>query len=205
MGLTPDENKLVAVSPSGVWVFTLDALGVPTDFDTEPNNLGGRQPFAFAFSGNYLLLTEANGLSTGVPTLSVWQIGSDNSLNPVQQGVQLATSGEGNSFCRIVTSGNWAFVSNGPADTISALQVNNGAVVVVQTVDASTTPGNVDFPTDLAVAEGTNGGSSYLYSLNSLSGSLSVYQIGTGSAPLTLLDTVEFPGPLAGLNGIVAF
>lgn len=175
----PDGRQLVVTvkGTNSIYVFPVDKEGLVGT----PKIMQARGPaiptyFGFTFDRKgRLLLTEAFGSSPSIPApgagaVSSFTIAKSGNLHPLSKSV----GDGGTAACWIAlepVNGQFAYVSNNLSDSISTYSVKpNGRVELVAKIGAPASG-----PNDLAVA--SEGGASFLYALNSTSGTVAVFQV----------------------------
>src|SRR3954469_17939362 len=202
---TPKGDQLVVTvkGTTAIYVFELDNDGRASNTPTVTQSPGPAIPSFFGFNFDKkgdLLATELFGSATGVSfntgALSSFKITNDGHLSPIS-----SHGGDGGTAaCWIALepiNGRFAYVANNLSNNLSSYTVgNNGAVTLLNGTAATAAA-----PNDLAVAH--EGGNSWLYVVNSATGTVGAFHInGDGS-----LTTIAGGGglPVRALEGLAAF
>ena len=207
---TPDGNQLVVTvkGTNSIYVLPVDedgTAGTPTVSQAP----GPALPtfFGFAFDKHeHLILTETFGTSPTIPAggtgaLSSFTITNSGTLQEISADV----GDGGTATCWVAIepmTGKYAFVSNNLSSpgTLSSYSVGgNGSLTLLA---ATAAPANG--PNDLAVA--VEGGASFLYALESLTGTVKAWRVNLADGSLTLLQPPVAGLPVnAGAQGLAAY
>jgi 6-phosphogluconolactonase (cycloisomerase 2 family) len=202
---TPKGDQLVVTvkGTNTIYVFELDKDGRAGGTPTVTQSPGPAQPGFFGFNFDKkgdLLVTELFGAATGVSfstgALSSFAITGNGHLNPISSHV----GDGGTAACWIALepiNGKFAYVANNLSNSISSYTVgNNGTVTLLNPVAATAAA-----PNDLAVAR--EGGNSWLYVVNSATGTVGAFQINRDGS----LSPITGGGglPVRALEGLAAF
>lgn len=206
VGFTPQGDRIVVTPKTNeIHVFDLDEYGTPSEIPvTSPS--GGNLPFSFAFDRQgHLFVGEVFGnapfgeLNAGA--VSSYSLQDDGSLQIISQSVdnfQFAT-------CWVVSVGPYIYTTNTENSTLSGYKVAKDGSITLLTADGiSASPGPDTFPTDVADVR-TRGGVRYLYTTNTLSGTISTFGINMADGSLTLLGSVSGLPAGDGAQGIAAY
>ena len=145
--------------------------------------------FGFTFDQQgHLIVTEAFGKATSIPTPGAGAVSSFTITETgALQQISASVGDGGTAACWITLepiTGGYAYVANNLSNSLSSYSVGNDGSLTLLAAIAATASG----PNDLGVAR--EGGRSFLYALNSGSGTIEAFRINLGNGSLTALPTV---------------
>lgn len=194
---TPDGRRLVVTvkGTNSIYIFPVGEHGVATQFQAPGPALPTYFGIAFDQQG-HLLITEAFGKAPFIPmpgmgALSSFTITDTGAL----QQISTSVGDGGTAACWIALepiTGQYVYVGNNLSNSVSSYSVaNDGSVTLLAAV-----AGRANGPNDMAaVAED---GASFLYMLNSGSGTVGAFQVNLADGSLTPI------GPAGGYAGLPA-
>lgn len=191
---TPDGTRLIVTvkGTNSIYVFPVkhnERTGKPTITQAPGPALPTDFGFTFDAKG-HLIVTEAFGRSSTIPApatgaVSSYTITGHDTLRQISASV----GDGGTAACWIAlepTQGKYAFVSNNLSNSLSSYSVGrDGSLTLLAAIAAS---GNG--PNDLAIVPG-KGRSSFLYVLDSGSGTVAAFQVHLADGSLASLQTVS--------------
>jgi 6-phosphogluconolactonase len=206
VGFTPDGNQLIVTvkGTNSIYVFPVDENG-RAGSPTITQAPGPSLPTYFGFTFDkkeHLLLSEAFGASTSIPAggagaVSSFTVTGTGNLHTISADV----GDTGTAACWVAlepTTGKYLYASNNLSATVSSYSVGSNGSLTLLAGTATTASG----PNDLATAE--EGGASFLYLIEALSGTVGAFQINLTNGSLTAI-TGGGGLPTAGSTGIAAY
>jgi 6-phosphogluconolactonase len=205
------EAASLAFSPNGQFLVVteratnkIDFFQVQADGTLSPVIVNTDQEpgtFSAIFAPNGALLVSETGPAGGsdASTISSYSLLANGTLSPISAGV--ATLGNANCWNAATPNGRWVYVSNAASSTISGFHIGtDGSLTPIGATVLGINPtgsGNLD----IAVTAD----SQFLYSLNSGSGAIGVFEIQQEGGALVNLSEDPVISAKSGFNGIAAF
>jgi 6-phosphogluconolactonase len=206
VGFTPDGNQLIVTvkGTNSIYVFPVGENG-KAGRPTITQAPGPSLPTYFGFTFDKrerLLLSEPFGASTTIPAGGT---GAVSSFAVTRTGNLQTISGHvgdaGTAACWVAlepSTGKYLYVSNNLSASISSYLVGPNSTVTLLAATAATGNG----PNDLAIAQ--DGGASFLYAIQALSGTVGAFQINLTNGSLTAISGGSGL-PTVGATGIAAY
>jgi 6-phosphogluconolactonase (cycloisomerase 2 family) len=197
VSFTPDGAFLVVTEREtnliGLFQISDDGVAAPGLFHPS----AGQTPFGFSFDRRgRLLVSEASGGAADAGSASSYRIGGDGALEVISRAVP--TTESATCWLVVTENGRVAYTTNTGSGSVSAFRVDRtGGLTLRDSDGVAVTTGPGSAPTDAALSVGSR----YLHTLNSGSGSISVFRV-NGNGSLTGLMTLT--GLPAGTNGLAA-
>ncbi|MGH9714081.1 MAG: lactonase family protein [Candidatus Acidiferrales bacterium] len=201
---TPDGRKLVVTvkGTNSIYVFPVGERGTPTVFQAPGPALPTFFGIAFDQQG-HMLISEAFGSATSIPmggagALSSFTITNAGTLSQISASV----GDGGTAACWLAVepvTGLYAYVGNNLSNSLSSYLVGNDGSVTLLAAVAAAGSG----PNDMAVA--TDGGVSFLYVLNSGSGTVGAFRVNLGDGSLVALPAAGGLPANASAQGLAAY
>jgi len=203
---TPDGDQLIVTvkGTNTIYVFPLDSEGRAGNPTLGPNTLPALPSFfGFTFDKHgHMLVTELFGSAISIPAGATGAISSYTVTNSgILQSISTHISNGGTASCWIALepkNGKFAYVANNLSANISSYSVANDGTVLLITGNAASSMG----PNDLVAV--TEGGSSFLYTVNAGNGTIGAFKINLTDGSLSPI-TGSNGLPPAGAQGIAAF
>ncbi len=188
-------------------IVTEKATGNIDTFKVDDNGLLGERkqfasrvptPFGFAIGRNdRIFVSEANGGAAGASSVSSYAVSDEADLTGISTGVPTTQS----AACWVVLTENqrWAYTSNTGSGTISGYSVSeDGKIKLLNPNGISGITGDATSrPIDMALSRN----STYLYTLNTGSHTVSAFRINSNGSLLALPALSGIP---VGANGLAA-
>jgi len=199
----------ISVSPNGQWLVVIEKVSNSIDvFPIHPDGTLGTVVnnksvtpgvFATVFTPRGQLIVSENQPNSGTDTSSIssYTIKSDGTLTAMTQS--LPTYGNGNCWNAITPNGRWVYVDNSATSSVAGFTIAaDGSLTPVASTIVSTLRQGT---TNLDMTVGGDG--KYLFTLDSGSGAVSVFDINSDGT-VNQLGEIEGLPKTVGFNGIAA-
>ena len=206
VGFTPEGNQLIVTvkGTNSIYVFPVGEngrAGSPTITQSPGPSLPTYFGFTFDKKG-HLLLSEAFGASTSIPAGGAGAVSSFTVTRTGDLQTISADIGDGGTAaCWVALESStrkYLYDSNNLSNSLSSYLVGRDGSLTLLAGTAATANG----PNDMATAE--EGGASFLYVIDALSGTVGAYQINLTNGSLTSI-TGGSGLPTTGATGIAAY
>jgi len=206
IGFTPDGNQLIVTvkGTNSIYVFPVGENGrVGSPRITQAPGPSLPTYFGFTFDKNdHLLLSEAFGASPTIPAggtgaVSSFTVTGTGNLHTISADV--GDGGTADCWVALEPSrGKYLYASNNLSASVSSYSVgSNGSLTLLAPIAVA-----ANGPNDLATAQ--EGGASFLYVIEALSGTVGAYQINLANGSLTAI-TGGSGLPTVGATGLAAY
>ncbi len=201
---TPDGNQLVVTvkGTNSIYVFPVGENGAPMVTQAPGPALPTYFGFAFDRQG-HMIVAEPFGQATNIPALGTGAVSSFTiTTTGALQEISADISDGGTATCWVALepiTGRYAYVSNNLSNSLSSFTVApNGSLTLLAAVAAAASG-----PNDLA--DVGDQGASFLYVLNSGSGTVEAFQVSLQDGSLTALPAVGGLPVNDGAQGLAAY
>jgi 6-phosphogluconolactonase len=163
----------------------------------------GKTPFGFSFDPkNQMIVSEASAENPNGSSASLYQLGPNGGINTLSPSVPtFQTAG---CWTVVTGDGGLVFISNTLSQTITALEIQDNKLALVQDAGIAAETGENSFPIDLALSQDSH----FLYVLKAGLGTIGAYKV----LPDGNLDPVEISSGTtgylpahAGAQGLAAY
>lgn len=163
----------------------------------------GKTPFGFSFDQrNQIIVSEASAENPNGSSASLYQLGPNGGINTLSPSVPtFQTAG---CWSAATDDGGLVFISNTLSQTITALEVQDNKLALVQDAGVAAETGENSFPIDLALSQDSH----FLYVLNAGLGTIGAYKVlpnGNLEPVSSSTDLTRYLPAHAGAQGLVAY
>lgn len=163
----------------------------------------GETPFGFVFDQkDRMIITEADEGIPNASSVSLYELGYHGGLHITSSSVP--TYQTAGCWIALTNDGRLAFISNTISNTITALEIIDDQIRIVQDNGIAAKTGEKSFPIDLALSQDSR----FLYVLNAGLGTIGTYEVQLNGD----LRPIETPSELseylpanAGVQGLIAY
>jgi 6-phosphogluconolactonase len=195
VSFSPDGHLLVVTEKNSnkIVTFAVDRRGLPGPAQVHDSN--GQTPFGFAFGKrDQVFVSEAFGGAVDASATSSYEVDEDGGLTSISASV--GTNQTANCWVVVTPNGRYAYVTNTGSGSISGYSIDFDGQIALLDADGRTgVTGDGSAPIDLAIADGGR----HLYSLNSGTNSIGIFQIHANGSLTALPFLAGLP---AGANGL---